>query len=103
MRESGFDPGLLRAARTGVLVGLWLTGLAMVAYLILGRAQFGLDSHAYWLAMRVQHPYGAEPHAVDAYLYSPLFLQALRPLGLLPWPVFVVVWAVFQAGATWWL
>lgn len=97
------DPGLVRAARTGLLVGLWVTGLAMVAYLAFGGAHMGLDSHAYWLALRVQHPYGAEPHALDAYLYSPLFLQVLGPLGLLPWPAFVIVWAVIQAGVVWWL
>ena len=84
MRQRVPDPGLVRAARTGLLVGLWVTGLAMVAYLFLGGAQMGLDSHAYWLASQVEHPYGAEPHAIDAFLYSPLFLQVFRPLGLDP-------------------
>jgi hypothetical protein len=103
MRHGQVDAGLLRAARAGLLLGLWVTGVAMVAYLVAGGAHLGLDSHAYWLALRVEHPYGAEPHAVDAFLYSPLFLQVVRPIGLLPWPVFVVVWAVLQAGAVWWL
>ncbi len=103
MRQRVPDPGLVRAARTGLLVGLWVTGLAMVAYLFLGGAQMGLDSHAYWLASQVEHPYGAEPHAIDAFLYSPLFLQVFRPLGLIPWPAFVILWAVIQASAVWWL
>ena len=103
MRRGGVDPGLLRAARAGLLVGLWVTGVAMATYMVIGRAQLGLDSHAYWRALQVEHPYGLEPHAVDAYLYSPLFLQVLRPLGLLPWPAFGVVWAVLQAAAVWWL
>jgi hypothetical protein len=103
MRGKAIDPGLLRAARTGVLYGLWVTSVAMMAYLVIGRAQFGLDSHAYWRALQVDHPYGLEPHDVDAYLYSPLFLQMLRPFGLLPWPVFCSLWAVLQAAAVWWL
>lgn len=103
MRDRSLDPELLRAARHGLLVGLWIAGLGMLAYLVVGGAQLGLDSHAYWLALRVDHPYGLEPHAVDAYLYSPLFLQVLHPLVLLPWSVFVLVWAGLQAGVVWWL
>jgi hypothetical protein len=103
VRDRWRDPGLRAAARTGALVGLWLAGLGMIGFLVWGGAHLGLDSHAYWLALRLEHPYSLEPHDVDAYLYSPLFLQVLYPLGQLPWPAFVVVWAAMQAGIVWWL
>jgi hypothetical protein len=103
MRADAVDPGLRRAARTGVLIGLWVAGVAMVAYMVIGGARFGLDSHAYWRALQVEHPYGLEPHEADAYLYSPLFVQVLRPVGLLPWPAFCALWATLQAVAVLWL
>ena len=103
MHGRPIDPDLLRAGRTGLFLGLWVTALGLVCYVVLGGPQFGLDSHAYWLALHKEHPYGAEPHAADAYLYSPLFLQIFRPLGILPWPTFVAVWATIQIVTVWWL
>jgi hypothetical protein len=62
----------------------------------------GFDSHAYWLT-RNGIAYGTNPGAHDAYLYSPAFAQAIRPLTLLPWPVFAVVWSLCGAVTYVWL
>jgi hypothetical protein len=59
-----------------------------------------MDAHAYWLA-----PGGADPYSIasvgtpNAYLYSPIFLQLLWPLRLLPWQGFVAGWALFPLVA----
>ena len=59
-----------------------------------------MDAHAYWLA-----PFGPDPYSIaavgtpNAYLYSPIFLQLLHPLRLLPWQGFVAVWALFPLAA----
>jgi hypothetical protein len=58
------------------------------------------DSHAYWVALRSPMPYeGVAVGAIGSYLYPPPFIQALRPLGLLPWPVFAFGWFALLAGA----
>jgi hypothetical protein len=59
-----------------------------------------MDAHAYWLA-----PFGPNPYSIaavgtpNAYLYSPIFLQLLWPLRLLPWQGFVAVWALLPLAA----
>lgn len=63
----------------------------------------GFDSHAYWTAARGRLPYDRTPGEADAYLYSPLFAQLVRPLALLPWPIFQMTWAVLLAVALGWL
>jgi len=62
----------------------------------------GTDSHAYWLAWRGAM-YTGNVMTRDAYLYSPAFAQVIRPLTLLPWPVFVVLWSVFVGLVLAWL
>jgi hypothetical protein len=63
----------------------------------------GWDSHAYWMALRRPVLYGLAPMTSDAYLYSPVFAQALQPLTSLPWPVFAGLWAVGLGAALAWL
>lgn len=66
----------------GVLLAAYLTWMTVVV--IPG----GQDAHAYWAAS-LSNPYLSSTVAgVDAYLYSPAFLQALAPLRLLPWQPF---------------
>lgn len=66
----------------------------------LGPAQ---DARAYWAVPR-DAPYqpGSVGHE-SAYLYSPAFLQALTPLRVLPWPVFVCIWTVLLLLVLRWL
>ncbi len=40
-------------------------------------------------------------NAIAAYPYSPAFAQALFPLNLLPWPLFVAVWTAILIAAVW--
>jgi hypothetical protein len=39
----------------------------------------------------------------EAYLYSPAFAQAMAPFGLLPWPVFKLLWSGLNLAALAWL
>nr|NLI49494.1 DUF2029 domain-containing protein [Propionibacterium sp.] len=72
----------------GLGTGGLLNGIANIAM-----HGWGWDAHAYYLAAR-QLDYSRLPNTVDAYLYSPVFAQALRPAALLPWPVFAALWSV---------
>lgn len=60
------------------------------------------DSRTYWDAARSADPYAiARVGAPGAYLYSPAFLQALRPAVLLPWPIFLYLWAAATIAVAW--
>src|SRR5437773_943383 len=51
-----------------------------------------LDMHAYWTT-RFGFDYdSSNPFLIGAYLYSPVFAQAIAPLTLLSWPVFAGLW-----------
>jgi hypothetical protein len=98
------DSDLVRAAATGLLLAAWVGGVGMALHAtVLHGSVFGLDSHAYWVAGRTAHPYGAAPGAEDAFLYSPIFAQAMRPLSLLPWPMFGWLWLALEAVAVVWI
>ncbi|TAM86941.1 MAG: DUF2029 domain-containing protein [Jatrophihabitans sp.] len=81
------------------LAALMYTGLDVYAR----RGVFGIDAHAYWLTGHHVHLYGATATTRDAYLYSPAFAQAIRPLTWLPWPAFYGLWVVLEAAAFAWL
>ncbi|GAA2146975.1 hypothetical protein GCM10009825_41000 [Arthrobacter humicola] len=85
---------------------LWALGLealfVSVRHLVTGNAM-GQDSHAYWLAAQGELSYGASPGQRDAYLYSPAFAAVIRPLALLPWPLFCAAWFAIEAAALAWL
>jgi hypothetical protein len=63
----------------------------------------GSDAHAYWLAARQGPSYDRVPGQTDAYLYSPVFLTAIRPLALLEWPIFLAVWVGIEVAVLVWL
>jgi hypothetical protein len=63
----------------------------------------GLDAHAYWLAGQGELVYSRTAGEVDAFLYSPAFASAIRPLALLDWPYFLTVWVVLEAVLLAWL
>jgi hypothetical protein len=79
-------------------IPLWVVFYVVVAL----RGAAGYDSHAYWLTRSGIH-YFADPGHHDAYLYSPAFAQAIRPLTLLLWPVFGLIWASLAAATYVWL
>ena len=102
-RSSGRLDLLSRAIWLALIPG-GLLFLAMQVYVYWQTENIGLDSHAYWLAARDPETWYTRPPAYrDAFLYSPAFGQALRPLGLLPWPAFQAVWFIGSAAVLAWL
>ena len=98
--------GDLRVAAVRVVFGAtWVCGVLLGGYslnLYVGAGALGMDAHAYWHAIRVAHPYAAPPGAKDAFLYSPLFLEAVRTVAWLPWPAYcAIVLAIETAAFTW--
>ncbi|GAB4099284.1 glycosyltransferase family 87 protein [Sinomonas halotolerans] len=85
---------------------LWVLALAAVRQVLvhlLTDGTWGQDSHAYWLAAQEPLEYGRIPGQKDAYLYSPAFVYAIKPLALLPWPAFSAVWTLLIAALAFWL
>lgn len=80
----------------GVLVGFRLFG-------IYPWNESVFDLHAYWIT-RAGVDY-ANQHAGPAgtYLYSPAFAQAIRPLTILPLPLFAAIWTSIGAALLVWL
>ncbi|WP_020145224.1 glycosyltransferase family 87 protein [Terracoccus sp. 273MFTsu3.1] len=98
-------PGAQERSVAGVgRVALWIA-LAPTLWILFGSrlASYGMDSaHAYWNVWRVG-PYSLPPGSPDAFNYTPAFAQAIYPLTLLPWPVFLTVWSVLLGIALVWL
>jgi hypothetical protein len=98
-------------SRSELVNAFWLAlvpgGIAFAAFLTASFARqgaIGLDAHAYWLAASDPSSwYSRPPGSIDAYLYSPVFAQVLRPFGLLPWPIFQTVWMLAGIGVLAWL
>ena len=86
-------------AIAGVLAAAWM-------YLVVGDrtwAKPAADGLVYW-GVNISAPYaGSTVGGANAYLYSPAFAQIFAIIGLVPQPVFTVVWTVFLAGVAWWL
>lgn len=74
--------------------------LALIGWTAVRPLDLAFDVHAYWAAAQTAHPYSiTTPGQVDAYLYSPAFVQIISPIGLLPWPVFAFVWSLILGAA----
>lgn len=94
----------LRWLQWGSVVGLvafW--SWAMLTHPAPGGKPFGVDASAYWSASFTDPYNGPDAGLPGAYLYSPAFLQALAPLRLLPWELFIGLWLALQLGALAWL
>ena len=90
----------------GALIGLWIGSILAASIpirLYLPNGGLGYDAHAYWLAVRAENPYGAEPGQPDAYLYSPFFLQIISPIARLSWPAFLTIWMGIEIACLLWL
>ena len=62
-----------------------------------------LDMHTYWATGAGVSYVNSNPYVIGAYLYAPVFAQALAPLTLLPWPWFAALWTAAIAAAVVWL
>jgi len=95
----------LRRPPLGVAAFLVLIG-TLVAFRLAGVYpwnEYVFDLHAYWIT-RFGVDYASQaPGPAGTYLYSPAFAQAIRPLTILPLPVFAATWTAIGAGLLLWL
>jgi Glycosyltransferase family 87 len=100
-------PERLETLKRALWVALIPVAILFTAMEIVGYAKAGLigvDSHAYWMAVRFPETWYTRPPASrDAFLYSPAFAQALWPLGQLPWVAFQSAWIAGQTAVLAWL
>lgn len=97
-------PRYLPVVQRSVFISAWTVGPMWAAFgLFVGIVHGGWDAHAYWLTGHEALTYSRAPGAWDAFEYSPLFADAVRPLAALPWPVFWVLWGGLEGAALWWL
>jgi hypothetical protein len=86
--------------------GLFIAGLVVLVATVLAvwlNLDYAVDARAYWEAARGDMYARPGVGTFRAYLYSPVFLQALAPLLWLPWPVFLAAWVSVLAGTLVWL
>jgi len=81
------------------IIVLWVCApfLVIVAFNGIQEWGFGWDAHAYWSAARDPDIYSVAPGQLDAFSYSPAFVQLIRPLAALPFPAFAAIWCVAAA------
>ncbi|MFI7482207.1 glycosyltransferase 87 family protein [Kocuria sp. M1R5S2] len=85
---------------------LWYLAFMAVRAAFLGVVHgsiLGQDAHAYWTAAQSELIYDKVAGERDAYLYSPVVMQVIRPLAVLPWPAFLALWIGLQSGVLMWL
>ena len=84
-------------------INLLATAVVVVEVAFIATQGIGGDAHAYWAA-DLAHPYRhSTVDTLDAYLYSPAFLQAIAPLRLLPFALFFAVLTIAEAATLIWL
>src|SRR3954454_25087015 len=79
------------------------SGIVAVEDLMVAPHIGGQDAHAYWASGHAALTYLRPPRHLDAFLYSPLVADLIKPLTLLPWPVFWVLWSGAELAALLWL
>ena len=92
-------PARRRALRHGLVIGGLLAALISGVQAYQGTA---VDAFAYW-SHRPPVTYDALPGTDGAFLYSPAFAQAISPLTLLPWQVFLAIWLALLLVTMAWL
>jgi hypothetical protein len=101
VNHAGGSAVLSRLARDGYVI-LSIAFLALRLFQVPPWDQ-SVDAYAYWTT-RDGDLYGdAGAGVIGAYVYSPAFALLIRPLVLLPWPLFVTIWTAFNLAAVWWL
>ena len=84
--------------------GAWLAAVVSIAVsvFLMAKWSIGVDARAYFSAW-THHLYSVAPEQRGAYLYSPVFAQAIWPLTLLGWPAFCAIWLGTIAAIYAWL
>jgi hypothetical protein len=91
------------APHLGLVVNLVATAAVVAEVVFIATQGIGGDAHAYWAA-DLAHPYRhSAVNTLDAYLYSPAFLQAISPLRLLPFAWFFAIVVIAEAATATWL
>ncbi|HET9681714.1 MAG TPA: glycosyltransferase family 87 protein [Candidatus Limnocylindrales bacterium] len=80
----------------GVLVGFRLLG-------VYPWNEYVFDLHAYWITRDGLDYASHTAGPAGTYLYSPSFAQAIRPLTILPLPLFAAIWTTLGAAVLVWL
>jgi Glycosyltransferase family 87 len=101
VQRTGSSLLLNRLARDGYIL-LALAFLALRLFQVPPWDQ-SVDAYAYWTTRGGDLYDGQTAGAMGAYLYSPAFAQLIRPLTILPWPIFVTIWTAFNLVIVWWL
>ncbi|HYL40799.1 MAG TPA: glycosyltransferase family 87 protein [Candidatus Binatus sp.] len=83
-----------------VLIGV-LAGFRLLGVYPWNEAVF--DLHAYWSTRDGLDYANQAAGPAGTYLYSPAFAQAIRPLTILPLPVFAAIWTSISAALLVWL
>jgi hypothetical protein len=96
-RQLGLDALWVAA----LMVSVAVAACFFASYLRSGH--LGGDARAYWLSGHTDALYNRQPKQWGAYLYSPAFAEAVRPLTLLPLGVFCVGWIAAEAAVYAWL
>ena len=102
------SPDRLRAFRRPLRDALIIVGVVRALYYFFVQGIqpwtfWGVDARAYW-GIDLAHPYEhSDAGALSAYLYTPAFAQLMAPFGLLPFPVFFVLWTALSLGLLAWL
>src|SRR5215213_6527062 len=98
--------GFARPTRDIAIPGFIVLMGVLVAFRLLGIYpwnEFVFDLHAYWTTRAgVDYP-NQHPGPAGMYLYSPAFTQAIRPLTILPLPLFAAIWTSIGAALLVWL
>jgi hypothetical protein len=96
---------LLRPTRDRALGLAWLVAgcLLVVELVAVATKSWAIDSAVYWAVWSRPEMYSVPPGEPGAFLYSPLFAQAIAPLTLLPWSVFAAVWLSLGVASYIWL
>ena len=83
----------------------FIVGIVGLAYGLLTLYAFGpfLDTQASWLPWSRPIYNTSLPLWIPHFVGSPVMALFLRPLGLLPFPVFVTAWSALAGVAYWWL
>jgi hypothetical protein len=90
-----------------VLIALSVIGLISLPYFLIVLSpglSFGYDAHAYW-SVDPSDPYrlsAGSLSAFGAFRYTPPIAWLFAPFGLLPWPVFLVLWTAFLLAVLAW-
>jgi hypothetical protein len=97
----------LRLARPPLGVAAFVVLMSvLVAYRLLGVYpwnEYVFDLHAYWITRGGLDYASHAAGPAGTYLYSPAFAQAIRPLTLLPLPIFAAMWTAIAPALLLWL